>query len=289
MADIPFVDTHVHFYDLKNEDLRYSWLERDWAHPIFGDFDSLKALRYDADCYIAETRFANVSKVVHIQAALGTEDPVKETEWLEKMADRTGSPHAIVAHSDLSAPDVESELERHAAFSRVRGIRDFGQGDYLLDPAWQRGFALLEKFGMTLDLDCSWEDMGKAREVADRKPGIPVVLDHAGFPTSRTDEYFRSWQAGLRELAKAENTTCKISGLGMYDQRWTVDSIRRWVMGCIEAFGVQRCVFGTNWPVDRLFSSYDPVIDAYAKVISGFSQNEKDALFFRNAEHLYRI
>jgi predicted TIM-barrel fold metal-dependent hydrolase len=289
MADIPLVDTHVHFYDLKNENLRYSWLERDWAHPVFGDFDPLKALRYDADCYIAETRFAHVTKVVHVQAALGIEDPVKETEWLEKMAGRTGFPHAIVAHSDLSDPNAESELERHAAFPRVRGIRDFGQGDYLLDPSWQRGFALLEKFGMILDLDCCWEDMGKAREVADLRPGVPVVLDHAGFPTARTDEYFRNWQAGLRALAKAENAVCKISGLGMCDPQWTAESIRPWVMGCIEAFGVQRCFFGTNWPVDRLFSSYDPIVDAYATIISGFSQDEQEALFFRNAERLYRI
>jgi predicted TIM-barrel fold metal-dependent hydrolase len=75
----------------------------------------------------------------------------------------------------------------------------------------------------------------------------------------------------------------------MCDPRWTADSIRPWVMGCIEAFGVQRCVFGTNWPVDRLFSSYDPIVDAYATIISGFSQDEQEALFSRNAERLYRI
>jgi predicted TIM-barrel fold metal-dependent hydrolase len=289
MAEIPFVDTHVHFYDLKNEDLYYSWLQPDWSHPIFGDFDSLKALRYDADSYIAETRFANVIKAVHVQAAIGIDDPVKETEWLETLADMTGFPHAIVAHSKLSDPGVEAELERHAAFSRVRGIRDFGQGDYLVDSSWQRGFRRLEKFGMLLDLDCGWEDMGKAREIADRSPGVPVVLDHAGFPTARTDEYFRDWQAGLRELAKAENTLCKISGLGMWDPQWTEDSLRPWVMGCIEAFGVQRCFFGTNWPVDRLFSSYDPLVNTYVSIISSFSQDEKEALCFRNAERVYRI
>jgi predicted TIM-barrel fold metal-dependent hydrolase len=289
MADIPFVDTHVHFYDLKDETLYYSWLQRDWVHPILGNIDPLKALRYDADCYIAETRFANVTKAVHVQAALGIEDPVRETEWLEKMADRTGFPQAIIAYSDLARPNVEAELERHAAYPRVRGIRDFGHGDYLVDPAWERGFALLEKFGMLLDLDCTWENMKKARNLADRHPGIPVVLEHAGFPRARTEEYFRNWRSGLTELARAGNALCKISGLGMCDPRWSVESIRPWVSSCIEIFGVERCFFGTNWPVDRLYSSYDPVVNAYAEIIGGFSQGEKEALFFRNAERTYRI
>ena len=289
MAEIPIIDAHVHFYDLKNEDLYYSWLQPDWSHPVFGDFDSLKAQRYDADSYVAETRFANVIKAVHIQAAIGIDDPVKETEWLERLADRTGYPHAIVAHSNLTEPAVEAELERHAAFSRVRGIRDFGQGDYLVDPSWRRGFRLLEKFGMVLDLDCGWESMTTARALADSCPGVPVILDHAGFPTARTPEYFHDWQAGLRELAKADSTFCKISGLGSWDPQWTEDSLRPWVLGCIEAFGAQRCLLGTNWPVDRLFSSYDPLVNAYRSIISSFSQDEQEAMCFRNAARVYRI
>ncbi len=289
MAEIPFIDTHVHFYDLKDEALYYSWLQPGAVHPILGNIDPIKALRYDAECYIAESRFANVAKAVHVQAALGIDDPVKETEWLEKMAERTGFPHAIIAHCDLAAPRVGEQLERHAGFPRVRGIRDFGQGDYLSDPAWQRGVALLEKFGLLLDLDCVWEDMGKARDLASSNPGTRVVLEHAGFPRARTDEYFRNWRAGIATLAQAENALCKISGLGMRDPRWTIESIRPWVLACIEAFGVERCFFGTNWPVDRLFSSYDPVVEAYATIIVDFNQDEKEALFFRNAERVYRI
>lgn len=289
MRELAFVDTHVHFYDLKREELHYSWLQREAVHPVIGNIDSIKALLYDADSYIAETRFANVSKAVHIQAARGIRDPVKETEWLEQMGKRTGFPHAIIGYSDLRSPAVEAELERHSAFSRIRGIRDLGEGDYLVDPDWQRGFSLLEKFGMLFDLDCVWQDMDKAHALATRFPGISIVLEHAGFPRSRTEEYFRNWRGGICKLARAENVYCKISGLGMCDPKWTVESIRPWVMHCIEAFGPGRSFFGSNWPVDRLFSSYDPLVDAYATIIGDFSSGEREALFSRNAERVYQI
>jgi predicted TIM-barrel fold metal-dependent hydrolase len=290
MAKLPFVDTHVHFYDLRRKDLVYSWLQPDYIHPQLGDINSVKTLVYAADAYLAETRFANVSKVVHVQAALGAPDPVTETIWLEEMAERTGCPDAFVAHADLSAPDIEETLVRHlVASSRVRGIRDFGEGDYLVTPEWSRGYALLERYDLVCDLDCVWENMGKARDVAAKFPNSTMVLEHSGYPRSRSDDYFRDWSKGLARLAEAENTWCKISGLGMYDHFWTVESWRRWLLTCIETFGVQRCFFGTNWPIDRLYSSYDPVLDAFEELISVFTIDEQEALFFKNATAVYRL
>jgi predicted TIM-barrel fold metal-dependent hydrolase len=81
----------------------------------------------------------------------------------------------------------------------------------------------------------------------------------------------------------------KISGLGMMDRRWTVDSLRPWVLGSIEAFGVDRVVFGTNWPVDRMFSSYPDVINAYATIVSHFTKGEQTKMFSKNAERLFRV
>ena len=283
MAELPFVDTHVHFYDLRRKDLVYSWLQPDFVHPNIGDINAIKTLVYAADAYHAESRFANVVKVVHVQAALGSADPVLETEWLEGIAEQSGCPDAFVADAQLADPRVEQTLERHiAASSRVRAIRDFAHGDYLVNPDWQRGYALLERFGLLCDLDCQWENMSKARDLAQRFPATPLVLEHAGYPSSRSDEYFREWSRGISALAQAENAFCKISGLGMYDHEWTVGSIRRWVLTCIDAFGPSRCFFGTNWPVDRLFSSFDHVIDAYAEIIADFTLEEREAMFFRN-------
>lgn len=290
MAELPFVDTHVHFWDLDHPKLHYSWLQPGWIHPVLGDIDLLKVRHWEAEHLKLEVLHANVTKVVHVQAALGISDPVEETIWLEEAAEQTGFPNAIVAYADLTSPSLEAELNRNAQASpRLRGIRDFGQGDYLVDPEFQRGYALLEKFNLVCDLDCTWEDMGKARDLARTAPGVTMVLDHAGFPRERTTEYLESWKRGMNTLAEAESVYCKISGLGMCDPEWTVDSIRPWVLHCIEAFGIERCVMGTNWPVDKLYSNYDKVVDAYFELIQEFSLDEQASLFSANAERIFRI
>ena len=158
-----------------------------------------------------------------------------------------------------------------------------------MDPIFHRGYALLEKFNLIASVDVAWENMDKLKNLAKKYPNITCVLDHCGFPTSRTDDYFQNWKNELSTLAEAENVICKISGLGMADQQWTIDSIRPWVLSCIEAFGPDRCVFATNWPVDKLFSDYNTVINAYTEIISEFSESEQIAMFSANAEKLYRI
>ena len=289
MARLPFVDTHVHYWDLKDETLRYAWLERDWVHPVLGDIDGLKVLKYMAPEFISETRFQNVKKAVHVQAAIGIDDPVEETRWLQEQADATGFPHGIVAHCDLASPDAAETLDRHLEYANVRGVRDFGQGDYLVDPDWQRGYGLLAQHGLVFCLDVVAENMGKARALADAYAEVVLCIDHAGFPRSREPEYFELWKAGMNDIAGAPNAVCKVSGLGMCDNAWTVDSVRPWVLGCIEAFGTERTFFGTNWPVDRLYSSYGDVLGAYEELIADLSADEQTALFSANAERIFRI
>jgi predicted TIM-barrel fold metal-dependent hydrolase len=289
MAAIPLVDTHFHLHDLKRPELRYVWLERDAVHGFLGDIDPLKSQHYWIEDYISEIRFANVPKAIHVQAALGTPDPVDETRWLQAFADQAGYPHGIVAECHLARPDAGDVLERHLQFANVRGIRDFGDGDYLMDPAWRAGFRLLGPANLVSCIDTRVPRLGMLRDLADSYPDVTICVDHCAIPEARTPEYFKLWQAAVADLAQAGNVWMKISGLGMFDRRWTVDSLRPWVLGCIEAFGVDRVVFGTNWPVDRLFSSYPDVVNAYAEIIAGFPPEEQTAMFSGNAERLFRI
>ena len=105
--------------------------------------------------------------------------------------------------------------------------------------------------------------MAAARDLARRHPELQVVLQHIGFPRSRDDEYFANWSAGMRTLAEAPNVTCKISGVAMTDPRFTPASLQRWIDTSLEVFGPDRCVLGSNWPVDRICSSYDVIMDIY--------------------------
>jgi predicted TIM-barrel fold metal-dependent hydrolase len=289
MAELAFVDTHVHFSDLRTETLKYVWLEPDFVHPALGDIGAIQAQRYWADDFIAETRFANVSKSVHVQAALGTEDPVEETKWLQAFADRLGHPHGIVAEVHLAQDDAEEVIERHMAYANMRGVRDFGAGDYPSDPAWRAGFAHLEKHDLVACLDSTPDTYRSIKSLAEAYPNIIISIDHAGFPQARDGDYFDMWKRELENLAGAPNVIIKISGLGMKDPTWTVDSFRPWVMTCIETFGIERSFFATNWPVDRMYSSYPDVVNAYAEIIKGFSHDDQVALFSGTAERIFRI
>jgi predicted TIM-barrel fold metal-dependent hydrolase len=168
-------------------------------------------------------------------------------------------------------------------------VRDFGEGDYPIDPAWQRGFAHLRKHDLVACLDSRPETYAQIKQLAAAFPDIRISLDHAGLPLSRDEEYLALWRRELASLAEAPNVIVKISALGMGDPRWTRDSLRPMVRYCIETFGAERTIFGTNWPVDRLFSSYPDVIDAYAEIISVFSPAEQAAMSSGNAERYFRI
>ena len=291
MARLGFVDTHVHLYDLQLPNLHYSWMQPGVSHPVFGALEPIQAQRYWADDYIAETRFANVVKSVHVNAAVRTADPVDETKWLQAFADRVGHPHGIVAEVNLLEPDAEEVIERHLEYPNMRGVRDLGveTEGYLRDPAWQRGFAVLGRYGLVACVDATFEDFGTVRALAERSPELTISLDHCGFPRARTAEYFQQWREALVDVAGAPNVVVKISGLGMGDTCWTTESILPWVLSCIEAFGVERSFFGTNWPVGRLFLSYPDVLNAYAEIIADCTIDEQEALFSRNAECIFRI
>lgn len=290
MDKLEFVDTHVHYYDMQHPDLFYAHWQPDVNPPLIGTkMRKLGEQNFVAEDYIALTRNANVSKAIHVQAAIGSKDPVEETEWLQEAADRSGFPHGIVAYADLRQPDVDEVLARHCEFANMRGIRDFSHGDYLVEPDFHRGFALLEKYDLKASMSVQWQDMEKLKNLAGKYPNIRIVVDHTGSPTERNDEYFQKWKQGMQTIAQADNTICKISGLGMADHNWNVASIRPYVLQCIETFGISRCIFGTNWPVDALFSDYDTLVDAYLEIIADFTLNEKVSLLSKNAEALYDI
>lgn len=295
MAEIPFVDTHIHFWARPHPKLRWDWLEPGAPpHPDLGDTPYLTELKtYGPLEFGRDIEGTGVTKAVHIQAAIGTQDPVDETAWLQGLGEATGWPTAIIGDASLQDLDVAKVLDRHAAHERFRGVRDFGRGDYLVDPQFHIGYSLLEEHNLVFDLDVEWPNMEKAAILAGKFPGIPVVVDHTGFPKDRTAEYFHQWRRALMGFAPLEHVMIKISGLGMGDQIfgrvWSLETIRPWVEESIEIFGVSRSFFGTNFPVDRMYSNYATLIDAYREIVSQFSASEQHALLHENAERFYGI
>jgi predicted TIM-barrel fold metal-dependent hydrolase len=278
------VDSHVHFWDRSAEGLEWPMLEEGFPYPLHR-FDTG---RFAAQEFRAETAGTNVTKVVHVQAA-ATPDPENESAWLQRMADRHGWPNGIVGRCDLAADDAPAVVEAHARYSNFRGVRDPRASAKLGTPGFDRGVRALAAHDARCDLTARWPLFDAVLEAARRHPGVLFVLEHAGSPDQRTDSYFADWSSHLRRLAAADNVVCKVSGLALGDPEWTVPSLRRWVLESIDAFGTHRCLFGSNWPVDKLYGTWDEMIAAFCELVGGFSADERDALFAGNAEGVYRI
>ena len=292
------IDPHHHLWDLSR--LNYPWLGAADKTTFFGDYSAL-AKSYLAVDYLANSDQQKLTASVHIQAEADPSDPVAETRWLSEVAEQSGTvPSAIVAYADFTRPDIAAILEAHCHFDRVRGIRqilnyhpDSGLSytdENLLDnESWHSNFSLLKKFELSFDMQIYYQQMAQAAQLADTHPAIQIILNHTGMPVERDASGIEGWRQGMARLAQCPNVAVKISGLGMCDPRWSIGSIRPFVLDTIDRFGVERCMFASNFPVDRLFSSYEHLYDAYRTIISPFSSAQQHRLLHDNAAGFYRI
>jgi predicted TIM-barrel fold metal-dependent hydrolase len=291
MAPLSFIDTHHHVWDL--EAFSYNWLEGDGTATetdYLGEYEAIRKT-YLIDDLLSDYSSCDIKvvKSVHVQADFSGPDPVVETTWLQAIADDHGYPHGIVAWSDLCSPQVEDDLDRHLESRNMRGVRMIEYADSIGSQEFRRGFEALVARDLSYDLAVDWEKLGGIVDLLKDFPNARVIVTHTGDPYERTDAYFERWKAGMATLADFPNVVVKISGLGMRDREWTIDSIRPWVLETIDIFGVDRCMFGTNWPVDSLYSDLPTLLRAYEEVIAGFTQDEQSRLFRENAERYYRI
>ena len=294
------VDPHIHLWDMKTH--HYPWL----ANPGVSFVGDARELKHDyllADL-LREAGEIEILKVVHVEANHDPADPVEETRWLQGLANEAGSrglPNGIVAAADLAAPNAAQVLEAHAAFANTRGIRqilnvhenklfDYIGRHLMRDSVWRENFSLLRRYDMSFDMQIYPSQMDEAVALAQAHADTQFIVNHAGMFVDRSSVAgYRAWRDGMRKLAGCANVTVKLSGFAMFDHKWTVESLRPYVLETIDTFGVERAMFASNFPVDRLFGSYEDLWQAYASIVANASVAEKDALFRRNAERVYRI
>jgi predicted TIM-barrel fold metal-dependent hydrolase len=289
----PIIDTHVHLWDLKHPELKWVWLEKDAIHPILGNIDAIKSVAYTLNDLWSEARFSEIAGFVHIQAAIGSPNPVTETRWLTDMAATGPAPMRIVGNCALNSENAINQLVQHQESPIFVGVRDFNVEIILAakeeSSHLEKSLEYMAQHRLVFDLDCEWPNMDEALKLAHRHPTLPIVLEHIGFPRKRDDQYFSNWKAAINRLATAPNVTMKLSGIGMTDPRFTKESLRKWAESSVEAFGADRCVIGSNWPVDRLFSSYATMIEFMREYISNLSEDEQRKITSGNAKILYKF
>ncbi len=297
--DIRIIDPHVHLWDLSRA--RYAWLQDDpLPHNPAGDMSPIAGRNYGLDDYRADTAGWTVDKIVHVECGLPRGAQLAETDWLQGLATDGGFPQGIVAGADLTDPDLDALLEAHAARPNVRGVRQivcwhadpaktYTSRDLLLDPAWETGFARLARYGLSFDLQLYPSQMAAAAALADRHPDIPLIINHAGLPTDRDAAGMAVWREGLRALAARPQVSIKISGLGITDRTWSLQSTSPIVRECIDVFGVERAMFASDFPVEKVHGGFSDFYAAFDAITRHFSADERDRLFAGTAEAIYRI
>jgi len=298
------VDAHVHWWDLDNN--YYPWL---MDKPEGEDDSGLSGAGPIANTYVASLFLKHkagydIQAVVHIEAQWDPTDSLGETRWLDELArsgDDKGLLAGLVGFANLAADNCEHLLEGHASSSLMRSIRHmlnriednpakcWAPEDFTLNPDWLKNYELLKKYQLGFDLMCFSNMMQRMADLAHKHPDIMIYLEHAGMPHEFDGPGNELWRSGMNALAANENVVVKISGLGTTMPNWDEAMIRPYVLETIDIFGIDRVMFASNFPTDKLFSSMDTIWQAFLSITADFSQDERNKLFAENAIRHYRL
>lgn len=296
---VTLIDAHHHLWDLKAN--RYPFLsDQPEPHFFLGPYDALRR-NYMPEDYLQDSSAHNVLATVHCEAEMDRANQVGGTRWLTEINARHGFPGAIVAHAWFHTDNAEETIAAQARFPLVRGIRSKpataphpgamtpGAPGTMQDDKWLRGFSLLEKHGLSWDLRVPCWHLVEAAEVARQFPRTPIVLNHTGFPWDRSEEGLAFWRRGMEAVARQPNVHVKVSEFGLKDQPWDYESNRRVVLEAIAIFGIERCIFATNFPVAGLRIDYDTLVRSLSRMLADRPAADRDRFFWRNAASFYRL
>ena len=301
MADeqFPMIDAHHHFWD---PSINYHpWLNDQPPIPFrYGDYSSLQQAYLPLD-YFRDVGHHRVVKTVYIETEWDPRDPVGETRWVDALHAQTGYPNAVVAQAWLDRDDVAEVLAGISVSPLVRSVRHKpaacaspataarGLPGSMDDVRWRAGFERLVRHGLMFDLQTPWWHLDAALALASDYPQMTIILNHAGLPSDRSDQGLRGWHGAMAALADAPNVMVKISGIGQPGVAWTAQANRWIVRETIAIFGVERCMFASNFPVDGLCASFTTIFDGFKEITVDLPPTSQRALFHDNAARIYNI
>ena len=270
MTTPSIVDAHHHVW--RQADL--PWLSGPMQPRIFGPYEAIRR-DYLVDEYLEDLAGSGVARSVYVQANWAPERFEDEVAWVQAVAGESGWPHGIVGHADLLAADVRPQLDRLARYPLLRGIRmqlhwhenetyRFAPGpDLALDPVLQRNVARLADYDLVFDLQVFAGQMAGAAELAAACPDVTFVLQHAGMLEDLSPGGRAGWRAGMERLAARPNVCAKLSAFGTFIHRNDPAHIARIFRETVAIFDAERCLFGSNFPVEKLWTSYGALLGAF--------------------------
>ncbi len=290
------IDAHHHIW--RQADL--PWLQGPMQPRIFGPYDAIKR-DYPIEEYLADVADTGVAQSVYVQANWAPDQYAEEAAWVQSVADRTGWPQAIVGYADFTVDDVRPQLERLKPCQAMRGVRQqfhwhenplyrFAQrADLPLDPAVQRNVARLADYDWSFDLQVFTSQMADAAELARACPDVTFILQHSGMLEDLSEGGRAAWLEGMRHLAGEPNIVSKLSGFGTFIHSNDATHIAGMLDDTVNLFGSQRCLFGSNFPIEKLWTSYADLVGAFRSAAASLPDAGQQDIFHNTAARIYRL
>jgi len=293
---IPTIDAHHHVWRLKD----LAWLSGPRVPRIFGPYEPI-CRDYPIEEFLADTQGCTVVKSVYVQTNWPAGRSYDEAQWVQSVIDATGWPHATVAHADLGDTRCEELIIRLARLPATRGIRQqlhwhenpqyrfAPRPDVMRDPAWRRGLAVLAKHDLLFELQVFTDQMRDGAALARAFPDTVFVLEHAGMLEDMSAQGWMRWREGMTALAAQPNVNVKLSGLGTFVHACRADVMAPIVRETVALFGADRCLYGSNFPIEKLWTDYSTLYRTFRDAIAHLDDGQQRAILHDTAARLYRI
>ena len=296
MKAIPTIDAHHHIWRLND----LTWLSGPQVPRIFGPYEAIRR-DYPLAEFRADTDGCDVVKSVYVQTNWPAGQSLDEARWVQSVSDETGWPHANVAHADLADPDCGALIKRLAQLPATRGIRQqlhwhqnpqyrfAPHPDVMNEADWRRGLKHLADYNLLFEIQLFTSQMQHGAALARAFPDVVFVLEHAGMLEDMSEMGWKLWREGMQRLAAEPNMNVKLSGLGTF-----VHACRAEVMGpiireTVGMFGADRCLYGSNFPIEKLWTDYRTLNRTFRAAIEHLGEPEQRAILHDTAAKLYRI
>lgn len=296
--DGPVIDPHMHLWDFAAD-------VHPWLSPAdFSVLPGIDKLHHDylVGDYVADAAEQNVVASVHVEALWDpADDPVNETRWLETLPKHRGIAQRYVAACSFGTPSTERTMSAQAAFDRVVGVRQtigwhpnpqrsWVTDQFLTrDPGWREGVERARELGLLVEfLMFPWQ-ADQVADLARAFPDVTMVVDHAASPMERDPVALAAWQDSIAELAAADNVAIKISALGTYDPAPTDESFAFVIDTIVNAFGADRAMFASDFPVGSIQMSFNDIYGLFRRVAARYSPESRTKLFHDTAQRLYQL
>jgi predicted TIM-barrel fold metal-dependent hydrolase len=287
------VDSHFHIW--RQADL--PWLMGPMQPRIFGPYEPIRR-DYPIAEYLADAKSVGMTEAVYVQANWPVDRYFEEAAFVAEASDQSGFPIAIVAYADMLAEDARPQLDALARNPRVRGVRMqlhwhenplyrfASEPDLALSPVLQRNVARLADYGWSFDLQVFTGQMTGASALAEACPDVTFVLQHAGMLEDLSPGGIDAWWAGMAMLSARPNVVSKLSGLGTFLRRNDAAHVAMIVRETLALFSPDRCLFGSNFPIEKLWTTY---ADLYAAHQAAVPAQHRAAVFSSTARRVYRL